>query len=59
MRGTDTFTESLFTMRKLEDFIPAEHPLRVIRKMANTALEKMSSSRLRWSDKCMESRRKR
>lgn len=41
MRGADTFTESLFTMRKLEDFIPAEHPLRVIREMANGALEKM------------------
>jgi len=42
MRGADTFTESLFTMRKLEDFIPEDHPLRVIRKMANTALEKMN-----------------
>ena len=41
MRGADT-TESLFTMRKLEDFIPADHPLRVIRKMANTALDKMN-----------------
>jgi transposase len=41
MRGADTFTESLFTMRKLEDFIPANHPLRVIREMANAALEKM------------------
>lgn len=42
MRGADTFTEKLFTMRKLEDFIPAEHPLRAVRKMANTALEKMN-----------------
>jgi transposase len=42
MRGTDTFTESLFTMRKLEDFVPADHPLRAIRKMANAALEKMN-----------------
>lgn len=41
MRGADTFTESLFMMRKLEDFIPQDHPLRVIRKMANTALEKL------------------
>ena len=31
MRGADTFTESLFTMRKLEDFVPARHPLREIR----------------------------
>lgn len=41
MRGADTFTESLFTMRKLEDFVPAEHPLRSIRAMANEALAKM------------------
>jgi transposase len=38
MRGADTFTESLFTMRRLEDFIPAHHPLRPIRQMANAAL---------------------
>lgn len=42
MRGADTFTESLFTMRKLEDFVPADHPLRAIRKMANAALSKMN-----------------
>lgn len=41
MRGADTFTESLFTMRKLEDFVPSEHPLRSIRAMANEALAKM------------------
>jgi hypothetical protein len=29
MRGADTFTESLFTMRRLEDFVPANHPLRM------------------------------
>lgn len=43
MRGADTFTESLFTLRKLEDFAPADHPLRAIRKMANAALSKMNS----------------
>lgn len=42
MRGADTFTESLFTMRKLEEFVPADHPLRAIRKMASAALEKMN-----------------
>jgi transposase len=42
MRGADTYTESLFTMRKLEEFVPADHPLRAIRKMANAALEKMN-----------------
>ena len=41
MRGADTFTESLFTLRKLEDFVPAEHPLRPIRQMINAALVKM------------------
>lgn len=43
MRGADTFTESLFTMRKLEDFVPAGHPLRAIRVMANAALEKLAT----------------
>ena len=41
MRGADTFTESLFTMRHLEDFVPADHPLRPIRRMVNEALVKM------------------
>jgi transposase len=41
MRGSDTFTESLFSMRKLEDFVPADHPLRPIRQMVNAALVKM------------------
>ena len=41
MRGADTFTESLFTMRHLEDFVPADHPLRPIRAMVNEALRKM------------------
>jgi len=41
MRGADTFTESLFTMRKLEDFVPAKHPLRAIGEMANVALAKL------------------
>ncbi len=38
MRASDTYTESLFTMSKLEDFIPQSHPLRPIRKMVNEAL---------------------
>ena len=40
MRGPDTFTESLFTMRRLDDFVPKSHPLRLIRTMANQALAK-------------------
>lgn len=43
MRGADTFTESLFTMRHLDDFVPASHPLRPIRKMVNEALVKMDA----------------
>ena len=38
MRGSDTFTESLFSIKKLEDFVPATHPLRAIRAMVNDAL---------------------
>ncbi len=41
MRGADTFTESLVTMRKLEDFVPLRHPLREILETANAALEKL------------------
>jgi transposase len=43
MRGADTFTESLFTMRYLDDFVPANHPLRPIRVMVNAALVKMDA----------------
>ena len=41
MRGADTFTEGLFTLKKLDDFVQAKHPLRVIRTMANKALAEM------------------
>jgi hypothetical protein len=44
MRGTDTFTESLFSVRKLDDFVPSSHPLRLIRVMANEALAKIPRS---------------
>jgi hypothetical protein len=37
MRASDTYTESLFAMSTLEDFIPQSHPLRPIRKMVNEA----------------------
>ena len=39
MRGADTFTESLFTMRHLDDFVPQNHPLRTVRVMVNQALK--------------------
>ena len=41
MRGADRFTESLFTVSRLEGFIPADHPLRPIRAMVNQALVQM------------------
>ena len=41
MRGADTFTESLFTLRRLEDFVPEQHPLRPIRDMVNQALKEI------------------
>jgi transposase len=41
MRGTDSFTEGLFSMHRLDDFVPANHPLRRIRVMVNEALVKM------------------
>lgn len=42
MRGSDSFTEGLFSMRRLDDFVPANHPLRRIRVMVNEALVKMN-----------------
>jgi len=41
MRGADTFTERAFTLHRLEDFVPSDHPLRAIRQMVNEALAKM------------------
>ncbi|MFP5323868.1 MAG: IS5 family transposase [Gammaproteobacteria bacterium] len=41
MRGADTYTEGLFTLKKLDDFVPGNHPLRVIRTMVNKALAEM------------------
>ena len=35
MRGSDALQESLFTVAKLDDFVPADHPLRVIRLLVN------------------------
>jgi transposase len=38
MRGSDGMQEGLFTLAKLEDFVPADHPLRAIRVVVNEAL---------------------
>ena len=41
MRGADGCTETMFTMAKLDDFVPASHPLRPIRLWLNDALKRM------------------
>ncbi len=42
MRGTDGTQESLFTVAKLEDFVPRDHPLRAIRVLVNEALGRLN-----------------
>lgn len=41
MRGAHGFTEAMFTMANLDDFVPAGHPLRPIRIWLNDALKRM------------------
>ncbi len=36
MRGTDGMQEGLFTISKLDDFVPGDHPLRSIRVLVQT-----------------------
>lgn len=43
MRGADSYNESLFTTIRLEEFVPAKHPLRAIRAWLNDALTKMDT----------------
>ena len=42
MRGTDAMQESLFTVAKLDDFVPESHPLRNVRRLVNEALVKLN-----------------
>lgn len=42
MRGTDGTQESLFTVAKLDDFVPRDHPLRAIRVLVNEALGRLN-----------------
>jgi transposase len=42
MRGADAYNESLFTTVRLEDFVPANHPVRPIRAWVNGALAAMN-----------------
>lgn len=41
MRGVDVFSEQLFTVKRLDDFILASHPLRPVREMVNEALKRL------------------
>ena len=43
MRGPDAMQESLFTVAKLDDFVPSDHPLRAIRVLVNEALTAMNT----------------
>lgn len=43
MRGADSYNESLFTVVRLEEFVPAGHPLRLIRTWVNAALAGMNA----------------
>ena len=43
MRGADSHSEPLFTTVRLEDFVPAKHPLRPVRAWVNDALAKMDT----------------
>jgi transposase len=42
MRGSDGMQEALFTMAKLDDFVPADHSLRVVRTLVDEALGRLS-----------------
>ena len=42
MRGSDGMQEGLFTMAKLEDFVPSDHPLRPIQVLVNEALGRLN-----------------
>jgi transposase len=43
MRGADVMQESLFTVKRLEEFVPQAHPLRGVRDLLNTALKAMDA----------------
>ena len=41
MRGADVMQDTLFAVRSLESYVPAEHPLRPVRDILNEALKRM------------------
>ena len=42
MRGSDVMQETLFTLCKLEDFVPADHPLRSVQTLVNQSLVRLN-----------------
>jgi len=42
MRGTDGMREPLFTLSRLDAFVPVDHPLRSIRVLVNEALGRLN-----------------
>ncbi len=42
MRGMDEMQQPLFTTVKLEEFVPADHPLRPLRLLVNQALKRLN-----------------
>jgi transposase len=42
MRGSDAMQESVFTVAKLDDFVPPDHPLRTVRVLVNEALGRLN-----------------
>jgi transposase len=43
MRGADVMQEGLFSFKRLEEFVPPDHPLRAIRTILNTALARLDA----------------
>lgn len=42
MRGADVMQESLFSVTKLDDYVPASHPLRNVKRLVDEALVKLN-----------------
>lgn len=43
MRGADVMQEGLFSFKRLEEFVPQDHPLRSIRTILNAALSRLDA----------------
>ena len=43
MRGADVMQEELFAVKRLDEFVPKDHPLRAVRDILNAALTKLDA----------------